>query len=147
MQLTNYTDDEKCKVAIRVAEISLDSITPKDENYEFCRESIELCRQWLQHKKISKVDILERASSHGRAIADIVMEIEDLELANKYGSILICVLYIGWQAYNYEEDYFYPQDLESMSDEELETLIEELIEEGLLREQDLETILGGGNKA
>lgn len=141
MQLTDYTDDEKCAIAIRVAEISLDSIATKDEDYEFCRESIELCRQWLQHKKISKVDILERASGQGRSIADMVMEIEDDELANKYGAILICVLYIGWQVYNYEEDYYYPQDLESMDDGELETLIDELFEEGLLCKQDLETIL------
>lgn len=141
MQLTDYTDDEKCAIAIRVAEISLDSIEIKDEDYEFCRESIELCWQWLQHKKISKVDILGRASGQGRSIADMVMEIEDDELANKYGAILICVLYIGWQAYNYEEDYYYPQDLESMDDGELETLIDELFEEGLLCKQDLETIL------
>ncbi|MBP3886885.1 MAG: hypothetical protein J6F30_04425 [Cellulosilyticum sp.] len=146
MQLTNYIDDEKCEVAIRIAEISLGSITLKDENYDFCRDTIELCREWLRQKKISKVDILERASSHGRAIADIVMEIEDYELANKYGSILTCVLYIAWQAYNYEEDYYYPQELELMDDDELETLIEELLEEGTLQKQDFENILKNGDK-
>ena len=138
MQLINYTEEEKCAIAIQIAETSLESITLKDKNYDFCKESIELCRQWQQHKNISEVDILERATSHGRAIADIVMETKEDELANQYGSILICVLYIAWQAYNYAENYYYPQELETMDDKELEVLIDEMLEEGELCVEDLE---------
>ena len=105
------------------------------------KKSIEICRDWLNTKQVTKVQLVERVSNDGRCLAGIVIDTEDIELANQYGAILICVSYIAWQAYNYEQDYFYPQDLEGVDDEYLEELICDLIEENVILYDEYENMI------
>lgn len=141
MKLNDIYEDGKVVVALWIAEITLKDINEKNEDYEYCRKSVDLGWEWLISKNISKNRIMERISNHGSSISDIVVDIEDIELANKYGAILICLSYIAWQAYNYEKDYFYPQDLEGVNDEYLEELINELIEEKTIEYSKYEKVI------
>ena len=141
MDLADICEDGKCVLALCIAEITLKSIEEKNEDLDYCRKSVDLCWEWLEDRTISKWQICERISNDNRAIADIVLETEDINLANKYGTILICVSYTAWQAYNYEEDYCYPQDLECVDDEYLLNLINDLIKEKFILYNTYESLL------
>lgn len=141
MRLIDICEDEKVVVALWIAEKTLKSIIDKNEDYDYCRKAVDLCWDWLIAKKLSKVELQKRISNDNRGIAEITLDIEDIEVANQYGTILICVSYVTWQAYNYEEDYYYPQDLECVDDEYLEELINELMEEKFILKKDYETVL------
>lgn len=55
----------------------------------------------------TKIEIIDRVSNHEKCIAEITL---DIEVANQYSSILVCVSYVVWQAFNYEKrkDFFFP---------------------------------------
>ena len=130
MRLHNINEDSKITIALWIAEKMLIDINCKDENYDYCKESIDLCWEWLINRNLSKNQIVDRVSNNTNiSISKIVLDINDIDLANQYGAILMCISYIAWQAYNYEKVYSYPQDLECVNDEYLEELINELIEE------------------
>lgn len=141
MRLTDICEEGKTEIALWIAETTLKNIADKNEDYNYCKKSIEICRDWLKTRQVSKVSIAERVSNDVRSLASLVIDTEDIELANQYGAILICVSYIAWQAYNYEQDYFYPQDLEGVDDEYLEELINDLIEENVISYGDYENKL------
>lgn len=141
MKLIDICDEGKVILAIWIAEITMKNIKEKNEDYDYCRNSIDLCWDWLVNRNVSKVQIAERISNDDKAISDIVNDIQEIDLANKYGTILICVSYVAWQAYNYDNDFFYPQDLECVDDEYLEELIFDLIEEKTLSHETYEMML------
>ncbi len=141
MRVIDICEEGKTEIALWIAETTLKNIADKNEDYNYCKKSIEICRDWLNTKQVTKVQLVERVSNDGRSLASIVIDTEDIELANQYGAILICVSYIAWQAYNYEQDYFYPQDLEGVDDEYLEELIYDLIEENAISCDDYENML------
>lgn len=141
MKLFDIGEDGKVVVALWIAEKMLIDINNKDEDYIYCRESVDLCWKWLINRNVSKDKVVERVSNDSKCISKIVLEIEDIDIANQYGAILICLSYVAWQAYNYEEEYRYPQDLECVNDEYLEELIGELIDEGTILENKYEKML------
>ena len=141
MNLLDLREEEKCKVALFTAEMVLESVEEQDLDYDYAKNAIKLCWDWMENKKISKIEICEKISSNDKCLADIVLDIEDVEIANKYASIMICVSYVAWQAYNYDEDYNYPQDLECIDDEYFEELIVQLIEEEFMTGDEYQKIL------
>lgn len=141
MRLFDISEDGKVLVALWIAEKMLADINDNGEDYSYCRKSVDLGWEWLINKKIPKEQLIEKVSNDNKSISKIVLEIEDIELANKYGVILICISYIAWQAYNYQEDYYYPQDLECVNDEYLEELVEELIDEDTILDTEYEGMI------
>lgn len=141
MRLIDICEDGKVVIALWIAEKTLKSITDRNKDYDYCRKSVDLCWEWLIDKKLPKFEIMVRVSNDSRGVAEIALDIEDIEVANQYGSILICVSYVAWQAYNYEKDYYYPQDLECVDDEYLEELISELIQEKFIVKKEYEMVL------
>lgn len=141
MRLIDICEDGKVVIALWIAEKTLKSITDRNKDYDYCRKSVDLCWEWLIDKKLPKFEIMVRVSNDSRGVAEIALDIEDIEIANQYGSILICVSYVAWQAHNYEKDYYYPQDLECVDDEYLEELISELIQEKFIVKKEYEMVL------
>ena len=141
MNLLDLCEQEKCKVALVIADMVLNSVEEQDLDYYYAKNAIKLCWDWMENKKISKIEICEKISSDGKCLADIVLDEEDVEIANKYGAIMTCISYVAWQAYNYDEDYNYPQDLECIDDEYFEELIIQLIEEDFMTGDEYQKIL------
>lgn len=142
MGFVNINETGKVIMMLCIAERIMESIGEQDEDYVYCRDSLNMCWDWVKDKKISKVCLCERISSDDKCLADIVMSISDDDLSNKYASILTCISYVAWQAYNYDKDYFYPQDLECIDDEYLEEFIEQLIEENFISDKQYSKVIG-----
>lgn len=130
MKFEDIYEDGKVAVSLGISEIMLRIIDEKGEDYDYFRKSVDLCWDWMMYKEISGAQIYERIGGDARSMPDIIMCIEDINLANKYGTILICVSFVACHALDYEAPMSpYPQDLEGIDDEHLEELILELIEE------------------
>ena len=141
MKLLDLHEEEKCKVALFIADMALKSVGEKGLDYDYARDAINLCWKWIEDKKISKVEICEKISSDDKCLAEIVLDIGDVEMANKYAVIMTCISYVAWQAYNHDEDYHYPQDLECIDDEYFEELIMQLIEEDFMTSDEYQKII------
>lgn len=129
MKLEGFSEWCKVVLALFIAEIALKKISLQDENFDYCKETIDMCWEWYKVKCIPKNIICEMISNDDKCLAEIVLETDDIEEANKYGTILMCISYVAWQAYNFDGDYYYPQNLECVDDEYLLNLIDDLIEE------------------
>ena len=78
------------------------------------------------NKNVGIWDIYDRISYNEGNLLDIVIDTnkEEPNLAYKYDIILVSVMYVDWQAFNYDEDEpGYPEDLNEMNDEEFERII------------------------
>lgn len=95
MKLFDIGEDGKVVVALWIAEKMLIDINNKDEDYIYCRESVDLCWKWLINRNVSKDKVVERVSNDSKCISKIVLEIEDIDIANQYGAILICLSYVA----------------------------------------------------
>ena len=78
-----------------------------------------------------------------RNIADILFDKEDADPKQYYGTISECVAYITQQAFNYAEEYGYPEDLEECETGtgHFEELINELLEENVIERNEYENLL------
>lgn len=144
MRLTDIGENEKVIVALWIAEDSLEMIENKDEDYCFCKETIHLCWDWVINKNVSHLMLYERLSvGSGRSIADILLDKEEDDPEQYYGTISECVAYITWQAFNYAEVYGYPEDLEECETGtgHFEELINELLEENVIEQGKFENLL------
>jgi len=141
IKLDGICENGKVAIALILAEITSNSIEQHNIDYEFCRDSIDICWKWLE-EDVKKEDICILISNDGNCLADITVRADDDILGNKYGTIMISVSYLAWQAFNKEKDYHYPQYLEIVNDEYLTDLIKDLIEiDKLITEENIEFIL------
>jgi len=141
IKLDGICENGKVAIALILAEITLNSIEQHNIDYEFCRDSINICWKWLEGD-VKKEEICILIANDGNCLADITVKTDDDELGNKYGTIMISVSYLAWQAYNKERDYHYPQYLEIVNDEYLTDLIKDLIEiDKLITEENIRYIL------
>lgn len=144
MKLTDICEDGKVVVALWMTEIAIRMIDEKEKNYHFCRETIDLCWEWLMNKNVGIWDIYDRISYNEGNLLDIVTDIykKDPNLSYKYNVILMSVTYIDWQAFNYDEDESgYPEDLNEMSNEDFEEYINKLIEHQIIEKSTYENLL------
>ncbi|HOJ78646.1 MAG TPA: Imm6 family immunity protein [Bacillota bacterium] len=141
IKLDGICENGKVALALILAEITLNNIEHHDLDYEFCRESIDICWKWLE-EDVDKEAICILIANDGNCLADITVKTADDKLGNMYGTIMASVSYLAWQAYNKEKDYHYPQYLEMVNDEYLIDLIKDLIEiDKLITEENLSYIL------
>ncbi|URZ02152.1 Imm6 family immunity protein [Clostridium felsineum] len=142
IKLDGICENGKVAVALIMSEITLDSIEQLNTEYKFCRDAIDMCWEWLEGGNVNKYEICSLIANDNKCLADITNNTEDDKLGNKYGTIMISVSYVAWQAYNKENNYHYPQYLEVVDDEYLVELIKELIEiDKLITEENIKFIL------
>ena len=144
MKLTDICEDGKAATALWISEIAIQMIDEKEKNYHFCRETIDLCWEWLMNKNVGIWDIYDRISYNEENLLDIVTDIyiKEPNLSYKYNMILMSVTYVDWQTFNYDEDEpGYPEDLNEMNDEEFEAFINRLIENRIVKKSAYESLL------
>ncbi|MCI9077206.1 MAG: hypothetical protein HFH10_15820 [Dorea sp.] len=143
MKFDEICEDGKVAVALSISEIMLRIIDERNRDWDYFRKSVDLCWDWLMYKEIPSVRICERIGNIDNcAMPEIILRIKDINLANRYGSILECVSYAACHAFDYETPMSpYPSDIEGIDDEYLEELILELIEKKEISFENYETIL------
>lgn len=144
MKLIDIGEDGKAAAALWIAESAIRTIAEKEEYYYFCRETIDLCWEWFVNRKIDRWDIYDRVTCDEINLLDIVITTDkkDSELSDKYDMILVSVTYVDWQAFNYDEEaYGYPEDIEEMSDEEFERVINIWIDKKMIEHNSYENLL------
>ena len=144
MRFVDICEDGKVVVALWIAEITIQAIDEKEEDYHFCRETIDLCWEWLMNKNISIYDLYGRIASDETNLLDIVLNTQekDSKLSDKYDIILVNVSYVTWQAFTYDEEVTgYPEDLNEMNDEDFEGFINKLIEDKIVEKSTYESLL------
>ncbi|MDE6052719.1 MAG: hypothetical protein K2G55_02935 [Lachnospiraceae bacterium] len=131
-------------VALWIAETAINRIDEKEEYHRFCRETIDLCWEWFVNRKVDRWDIYDRVTYEEVNLLDIVINSykRDSDLSDKYDMILVGVTYAAWQAFNYDEEaYGYPEDLNEMSDEEFERVVNIWIDQKAIDHSRYESLL------
>nr|WP_255518436.1 Imm6 family immunity protein [Thermoactinomyces sp. CICC 10522] len=128
----NVNEDAKVAYLLTLTE----KVMGKIESYEWyhiVRKSIGMCWEWVEEKKHSGDELyenIENEDEEGLIFIEGVSYVGD----NAYGTqakliwacILDAVCYIAWQAYQYENEKYLPQSLESESDETIDKLIKKI---------------------
>lgn len=144
MGFVDICEDGKVVVALWIAETAIQAIDGKEKDYQFCRETIDLCWAWLMNKNISIYDLYGRIASDEINLLDIVMDTQekDPKLSDQYDIILVNVSYVTWQVFTYDKDvYGYPEDLNEMNDEDFEGFINKLAEDNIIEKSRYESLL------
>lgn len=96
MKINDICESAKVAVALILAELTINTLKESNEESNFCRNSIDICWEWLGKRNINVDQLCSLIDNDDLSLSNITLETEDETLSNKYGTIMIAVSYLTW---------------------------------------------------
>jgi hypothetical protein len=124
----NINEDAKVAFVLTLTE-KLSDQTKNYDWYDRIKRVVDMCWDWVENRKYSAVDIYDVFADEDEALVFIEHYpgvVDNPALLSLFFCIFDGICYAIWKAYQLEKDYF-PQLLESESDQSIEIFMEKIV--------------------
>lgn len=123
-QFDNLNADAKIIYLLSLSDLIIDNISSSD-GYNVAVESLEKCWEWVRFKNIEADNLYHYLENTDEIDVMTYMELED-NINNE--RVWICIAnalaYTIWEAYQYEKEEWFPQTIECVDYETIESFVE-----------------------
>lgn len=119
----NLCEDAKVVYLLSLCDLIIDNISRSD-GYKVAVESLEKCWEWVKFKNIEAYKLYLYLENIDDIDVITYMQLEDdVDRERVWICIGNALAYIIWEAYQYEEEKFLPQTIESVDYETIESFM------------------------